>query len=498
MQESRGYWFDDDVDGDGRIDFVRQRGERIEVYLQKPRAGFEDAPSLAWDLPQDVALFSFAPLGDKGRRFVTFGSEGVAIVPPSKGRDNASSQTLWLVHEPLLLQRGDLPLRRGTGFVQWENDPVGLLVVPRAEGWTLHRRAGPLAYDRCDLLPTTVQPRLGRWVNVEIPGENNLRSFYPGDSKRKDRTLRVGEETSFYHESYVFADLDGDGRPEAVSEWADKLIRQPDERGKYRDLSDPFEVPSLNDETGKVEVSSNIRELILGGELVDVNGDGILDHLETKSDSSEMNPRTEFRLFLGEKPFKIAQEPAQTLRIGALTIPGFSTPLCDLNRDGMLDLAMIWLDIKPYSPQEAVRDFLDQGIDGELRFFLYRKGKGWPSRPDVTKKVRVSFDLFGFNFWGWPQVSLNQDFDGDGRPDLAVKTNKQETQIFLQRKEKTEFENQPAARVKTSHPFVGLNCKDLNADGRDDLIFFTYYEDDRDFSGLEVFFSRAAENGGKL
>jgi len=493
--ESRGYWFDDDVDGDGRIDFVRLRGARVEAFLQIPGGGFEDDPSLAWDLQQDDEMFSFAPLGLKGRPLVTFGSEGVCIVPPTKARDNSTSRAQWLIHEPLLLQRGDGLPSRGTGFVPWENDPVGLLVVPRADGWTPYRRTGPLSYEQRDVLPTSVQPYLRQWINVEVPGEDHLQSFYPSDSKSKEKTVRIVQRVSFNHAYYVFADFDGDGRPEAVEVGEGKKIRKPDETGKYTETSDQFAIPSLNEETGKIEVASDVSNFLTGGELVDVDGDGLLDHLQTSADSSEVNPKSEFRLFLGEQPYKISGTPAQTIRIGAMTLPGFNTPLCDLNRDGMLDLAMIWLDIKPYSPQEAVRDFLDQGIDGELQFFLYRKGKGWPSSPDVKKKVRISFDLFGFSFWGRPQLSLDEDFDGDGKPDLAIKNRRQELQIFLQRKDKTEFESRPAARVKTTRPISGIECKDLNADGRADLIVYTFDDDDRDYRGLEVFISQAVGNG---
>jgi hypothetical protein len=79
------------------------------------------------------------------------------------------------------------------------------------------------------------------------------------------------------------------------------------------------------------------------------------------------------------------------------------------------------------------------------------------------------------------QVLINHDMDGDGLPDLVMKTGAQEISIFRNLGGGKGFSQSPVDIIRTPRRFSSIIVQDLNGDKRGDVIVSGYLEsqDDR-------------------
>jgi hypothetical protein len=222
--------------------------------------------------------------------------------------------------------------------------------------------------------------------------------------------------------------------------------------------------------------------------LLDFNGDGILDTYQVESTAAKLSPRTDISIFLGRHDRSFAEKPDMVLRTRDFAYSD-SLPVGDINGDGAADLALFHLDFQPSSMQSQLKSYLRNGLEGDLRFYLWDKSKNrFPDTPAFKQPVLVNYEIYGARQFFHQQVTINQDMDGDGFPDLVLKTGAEEFSVFHNNKG-TGYASAAENVVSTTPThFSALKTADLNGDKKGDVIVSGYLEgqDDRIIYSLYV------------
>jgi hypothetical protein len=228
--------------------------------------------------------------------------------------------------------------------------------------------------------------------------------------------------------------------------------------------------------------------------LQDINADGQVDLIKNKWLMEDWflpgtySGKVIVRLFLSDADGNIPDEPQYLFRKNDW-LP--SIPVVDIDGDGHMDLV---LGYSRWRGSEEVHEaLLAKRIDLTLRFHLYDAG-GFAEKPDFQMPLKLSLNdrnlggLMMLDFSYGREFStlmtLDGDFNGDGRRDLLVKDRDRDASVYFFRSSQEGFSRRADMffDVKTVNRLI---AHDLNGDGISDLIV-----DPEDRESLAVHISR--------
>lgn len=392
-----------DLDGDGRGDLVSvafsgvppaERRE-IRVYYQRDDASLPLAPDWVAPLPSGAAAYDL-------------------LEQPGEATT-------------LLLLRGDrLTLLRFAGRRPERHD----LILPAP---ALLFAADERGLDRLRM----VRSELGAPFRYLVPGLGECVVLDP-EGEVLGR-LAVGTRANYFHpprpgplisesevEMYLdyprlgVGDVDGDGLADLVASGRHELrVFRQGKDGRFAAIADRVVPFALMSEADHLRASGSVRT-----EVADIDGDGLVDLVVSRSSGGLLKVKSETRLHLNRGDGWDLGQPDQRFLSegGAATIQ-----LIDLNADGRPDL----LDAQiPMSVVELVELLVTRSLDLNARVFLAGDDRRFQTEAWLERSYSVGLNFDTFRTSGFIP-SLAGDLNGDGYRDLLSSADGTALEVFL-------------------------------------------------------------------
>ena len=209
---------------------------------------------------------------------------------------------------------------------------------------------------------------------------------------------------------------------------------------------------------------------------MDINRDGKLDLIKsTSSDEPSFVPGLQsskvlVAIYKADKNGRIPAAPQQVFRKADWSA---FLPMVDVDGDGFMDLVLGYI---PIDSREQVHDVVTSGqINLNLKIHYYRPDTGFPSEPDWQRSLPIYFDQD--ISWTWDNriysekfLSLDGDFNGDGKKDLLVRDSHNEISVYFFNSRETGFSAQADLKFSCPEKMDSWQIMDLNGDGLSDLV----------------------------
>jgi len=207
----------------------------------------------------------------------------------------------------------------------------------------------------------------------------------------------------------------------------------------------------------------------------DLNADGLPDLVLTKTAAADrsFNSDTRVLVYYGRPgadgaPVAFGADPDQVYRV-----EGFSVPiLLDADRDGTVDMVLVNVEVGFWN---TVKALIAQTVNADAAFYHMPRGGRYPREPDALEAFSVKFSLGRYTH---QPIATFGDFNGDGLPDLLLSREQNRLGVHWGRPG-AFWDVDPDAGIEDHLPTRDRRVlvRDLDGDGRDDLVF-TYNRDD--------------------
>jgi hypothetical protein len=469
-----------DVDGDGLNDLVFVFHRRILIFLQQNNGIFPPTPSLdvggTQPLPADIALISVGKVTTApGCQLVFARPSGVDALPVRKEALTTTEKNIDASLIPILRKPIDVTPEVNLRFADFaydlDGDGKSELILPSSHYLEVYQPDGSFRYrlkSRVSLPFATAQYAYFR-REPDLLGMPLVQERLNSDIVRLP--LRHGH---WYGIDYA---VESTSRPFLACDFnSDKLVDFitrdavffQTEKGEFRS-----QAAKVYD---RIATAFGVykNQVVLAPNLLDLNGDGRLDTFNVNVSATKLTPRTDVQVFLGKEDGSFGDKPDFTLHTRDIAYSEL-LPLGDVNGDGALDLALFHLDFQPQSMESQLRAYLKNGLDGELRLYLWDKQRNrFLDVFSFKHRVLVNYEIYGARQLFQQQVFINHDMDGDGLVDLVLKTGPREISCFKNLGGTKGFASKPFAVIHTPRAFSSFLVRDMNGDKKGDILASGY------------------------
>jgi hypothetical protein len=473
-----------DLDGDGRLDLLAVFQRRALIFFQTASNTFPVAPDVeigaGVPIPDVYAGISVGKVSkDPGLQLVLLGKNGADYISVSRLKKQSAEPV-----EPVPILRKKFDISAGPALrfldaaIDMSGDGKTDIVLPNSDQLEIYEPDASFSYslrNRVYMPLRTTQRSLLR-TEPDLLGMPVLLDMHAHDMvqllPRLDRWYGVQFAVESFCEPFLVVDFNLDKRLDIITQ----------SRVYFQAEGGAFESsPSSVYERIASSVGVHKSRFVVAPNLVDFNGDGILDTFNVESSAAKLTPRTDVSIFLGKKDRSFDEKADFVLHTRDFAYSEV-IPIGDVNADGALDIALFHLDFQPSSMESQLRAYLRNGLDGELRFYLWEKQRNrFLDVFSFKHRMLVNYEIYGSRQLFQQQVLINHDMDGDGLPDLVMKTGAQEISIFRNLGGGKGFSQSPVDIIRTPRRFSSIIVQDLNGDKRGDVIVSGYLEsqDDR-------------------
>lgn len=429
-----------DLNGDGLDDLVLVDGVDLSIYFQNSTQGFERKPQQHLQLDGRPSLIWPAMLGKKSESLLMMTSDGVTEFDFTDETNPPTRQEI-IRQKTIIPEAMDetnamyFPLSAKTGG-DWP-----LLLVPVDGGglqvWQ-HQETWRLAQFITNAMDERVTP------SIENPGYDQ--SF----------TLSLNID-----------DVNHDGRDDLM------VVRQVGVNEIY--------TLYLQNSNGLFNLApafiyTNTDDWHTTLAWTDINGNGRLDLIKsTTSDELSFVPglpsgKVVVAVYMADEDGRIPATPTQVFRKSDWSN---YVPMVDVDGDGFMDLVLG--DI-PIDSREGLRNIITtKKLALSLHLHFFQPGAGFSNDADYRRTVPIFFgrDLSwspGDRLYYDKLLSLNGDFNGDGKKDLLVRDHEDRISVYFFNSRETGFSTQADLEFPCPEPMDWWQIRDLNGDGISDLI----------------------------
>jgi hypothetical protein len=417
-----------DINGDGLVDLLAlvQRDNKAFIYLQNG-SGLSSAPTQSIELPEGTAWITLYDINKHpGREMLISTSEGLVYFPQNNGVFEMKPEKLTEARQVFL------------------DDSRPFVIEPNNWPDDLKNAIPVIFSDHTIIYKTDENYRLNSGMKIEHNFKHSMEKFNWNSwslGARESSQIRI--------------------RTIAQSKSEDKELKKPEHENDY--------IKNMVEKVSEKEMQgcSIVRK--------DINGDGnedvVLLHLV-----QDVDVKTNIIIFLRQKDGKLGEKPSRVLRCRGIPVkgdypgPSYFSPFVDINKDGYPDIVMIELKAQLLSVSSLVEAVVSKGLDWVLTIRLFEEGKGYSNRADFKMDVTTMLPMseqfvYSINFDG--------DFNADGRPDLIIRRDLTQCNIYLSSLATGFYEKE--FKLQLEMPEQGrMSVQDLNSDGISDIYLIDY------------------------
>jgi hypothetical protein len=426
-----------DFDGDGLDDIATIDGGNLQFFFQDARRGFGKTAGLVFRLGEAPSLLWRARLREgAGEDVLVMTSKGVSSIK-FVDRKTPPVVTSVIERETILPGKCREPAAFFYAFSARTAAGGPLVMVPTGEGLEVWRRDPQ--WRRASVLAVT--------DNVRMNAEG------------------LGYARSWHLESSI-GDVNNDGLDDVVVCKVGDAVTSVEVYLQATDGSLPTKPSAIM--KGKADWRSWTG-------AADLNGDGLVDFvtgvrgMDPGIIPGTVSGKVIVRIFLAGADGKLPAEAQYLFRKSDWIA---SVPLVDIDGDGFYDLVLGYNSFD--TREDIMRSLEAKEFSHSLRFHFY--DGGFRERPDCQRDVTIHSERRGVflsmsrEWYLASAISVDGDFNGDGRRDLVVRDRSGGASVYFFRSRAAGFS------VKADLVFDGLDSverfviADLNHDGASDLV----------------------------
>jgi hypothetical protein len=434
------YWSDFNLDARTDLLLLAQKASKLFVYEQGP-SGFPDTPSQTLTLPTDTAWITLGNVNDRpGEELLISTSEGLAYYPQEDGLFVAQPQPL--IQAEQIIPHNHPPIIKQPK--KWMQEANGTFPMVSRDQTVVYR----LDHDH--------RPQVMRTVPHAF--KHSIEAFQWTD-------WSVGSTASVGLKIHTTAQQAVEPRPEAEAKQENEAIEKLVQK-----------------------IKTTLQRGEYGIEKKDFNADGQQDLAVWYFSNSDWDVRTTLSVFLRQANNQLPPKPSQILRCAGLPMDvnnerdsvSFSL-FRDIDNNGTLEMALISLRNKPVSVGNLIDMLVSKGLDCTISVRTFGTAKGFSRNADFQVPVTTMLPLYNRLS---DLITLDHDFNGDGKKDLMVRRDPVQYDIYLSSPQGQFIDPKPTLQLAVPER-SRMRVLDLNNDRFSDL-----YAEDLEQHQITVYLSQ--------